>query len=40
VPVRRIEDVLAGGPDEPPTLLLNGRLQWITVPEVWVKPLP
>ena len=44
VPVQRIEDVLAGGPDEAPTLLLNGRLQWITVPEVWryfpEKPLP
>lgn len=35
VPVQRIEDVLGGGPDELPTLLLNGRLQWITVPEVW-----
>jgi len=35
VPVQRIEDVLAGGPSEAPTLLLNGRLQWITVPEVW-----
>jgi Domain of unknown function (DUF4062) len=44
LPAQRIEDVLAGGPDEAPTLLLNGRLQWITVPEVWrffpEKPLP
>jgi Domain of unknown function (DUF4062) len=44
VPVQRIEDVLAGAPDEVPRLLLNGRLQWITVPEVWrffpEKPLP
>jgi len=44
VPLQRIEDVLAGGPDEQPTLLLNGRLQWITVPQVWrffpEKPLP
>ena len=44
VPVQRIEDVLVGGPNETPTLLLNGRLQWITVPEVWrffpEKPFP
>jgi hypothetical protein len=44
VPAQRIEDVLAGGHDEAPTLLLNGRLQWITIPEVWrffpEKPLP
>jgi len=44
VPLQRIEDVLAGGPDEQPTLLLSGRLQWITVPQVWrffpEKPLP
>jgi len=44
VPVQRIEDVLVGGPHEAPTLLLNGRLQWITVPQVWrffpEKPLP
>ncbi len=44
VPVQRVDDVLAGGPDEAPTLLLNGRLQWITEPEVWrffpEKPLP
>jgi len=44
VPAQRIEDVLAGGPLDSPTLLLNGRLQWITVPEVWrffpEKPLP
>ena len=44
VPAQRIEDVLAGGSGEVPTLLLNGRLQWITVPEVWrffpEKPLP
>lgn len=35
VPVQRVEDVLAGGPDDAPTLILNGRLQWINVPEVW-----
>jgi hypothetical protein len=44
VPLQRIEDVLVGGPNEAPTLLLKGRLQWITVPEVWrffpEKPLP
>jgi len=35
LPTQRIEDVLAGGPDEVPTVLVNGRLQWITAPEVW-----
>jgi hypothetical protein len=44
VPSQRIEDVLAGGVDEIPTVVLNGRLQWITVPEIWrffpEKPLP
>lgn len=32
VPAQRIEDVLA---HESPTVLLNGRLQWITAPQVW-----
>jgi hypothetical protein len=44
VPAQRIEDVLAGAPHESPTVLLNGRLQWITAPQVWrffpEKPLP
>ena len=35
VPVQRIEDVLGAALNEPPTVLLNGRLQWITNPEVW-----
>ncbi len=44
VPAQRIEDLLAGGTNEAPTLILNGRLQWITAPEVWrffpERPLP
>jgi hypothetical protein len=44
VPAQRVEDVLAGGSEETPMLLLNGRLQWITVPGIWrffpEKPLP
>jgi hypothetical protein len=44
VPLHRIEDILPGGCDGLPTLLLNGRLQWITAPQVWrffpEKPLP
>jgi hypothetical protein len=44
VPAHRIGDVLGGGPHERPRVLLNGRLQWITVPEVWrffsEKPAP
>ncbi len=35
VPAQRIEDVLGAAPPELPTVLLNGRLQWITVPQVW-----
>jgi hypothetical protein len=35
VPAQRIGDVLAGAPNESPTVLLNGRLQWITAPQVW-----
>ena len=35
VPAQRIEDLLSGGPGESPTVLLNGRLQWITMPPVW-----
>ena len=44
VPAQRIEDVLEAGPHEPPTVLLNGRLQWLTNSEVWKffyeKPAP
>jgi hypothetical protein len=44
VPLHRIEDILPGSHDGLPTLLLNGRLQWITAPQVWrffpEKPLP
>jgi hypothetical protein len=35
VPAQRIEDLLIAGQSESPTLLLNGRLQWITLPAVW-----
>jgi len=44
VPAQRIEDLLGAAPQEPPTVLLDGRLQWITLPEVWrffpEKPTP
>jgi len=44
VPAHRVEDVMHAEPPELPTVLLNGRLQWITIPEVWrfipEKPLP
>jgi hypothetical protein len=44
VPAQRIEDILGAAPQEPPTVLLNGRLQWITLPEIWrffpEKPAP
>ncbi len=35
VPAQRIDDLLGAGPNELPTVLLKGRLQWITLPEVW-----
>lgn len=35
VPVQRIADLLNAGSNELSTVLLNGRLQWITVPQVW-----
>ena len=35
VPAQRIDDILIVGQSEPPTVLLSGRLQWITLPEVW-----
>ena len=35
VPAQRIEDVLEAGPRELPTVLVNGRLQWLTISEVW-----
>jgi hypothetical protein len=44
VPAQRVEDVMHAEPPELPTVLLNGRLQWITIPEVWrffpEKPIP
>ena len=44
VPSQRIQDVLGAAPNESPTVLLGGRLQWITLPEVWrffpEKPAP
>jgi hypothetical protein len=44
VPAQRIEDVLGAAPDEAPTVILNGRLQWVTVAELWnffpEKPAP
>ena len=35
VPAQRVEDLLIGGQNEQPTVLLSGRLQWITLPEIW-----
>jgi hypothetical protein len=35
LPASRIEDILPAAPNESPILLLRGRLQWITIPEVW-----
>jgi hypothetical protein len=44
VPAHRIEDVMHAEPPARPTVLLNGRLQWITIPGIWrffpQKPLP
>ena len=35
VPNSRIDGVLVTGDDEPPTVILEGRLQWITLDERW-----
>jgi hypothetical protein len=35
IPRSRIADVLVIDQHEPPKLLLEGRLQWITIPQVW-----
>jgi hypothetical protein len=35
VSAQRIDDILDAGPNEPPTVRLKGRLQWITLPQVW-----
>jgi len=44
VPAQRIEDLLGAAPQQPPTVILDGRLQWITLPEIWrffpEKPMP
>ena len=44
IPSQRIEDLLGAAPQEPPTVLLDGRLQGITLPEIWrffpEKPAP
>jgi hypothetical protein len=35
VPAERIEDVLETGEHEPPTVQVNGRLQWLTAHQNW-----
>ncbi|HNY42567.1 MAG TPA: DUF4062 domain-containing protein [Bryobacteraceae bacterium] len=35
IPAPRIEDVLDNGADAEPTIVLNGRLQYLTLPRVW-----
>jgi pyrimidine deaminase RibD-like protein len=35
IPVSRVTEILWGDVSEPPTLMLNGRLQWITIPNEW-----
>ena len=35
IPKSRVADLLVTGDDEPPTLILEGRLQWITLQEKW-----
>jgi hypothetical protein len=35
VPAERIESVMNYGPSEAPVVVLNGRLQWLTLPGAW-----
>lgn len=35
LPPSRIAEILSHETNEPPTLVLNGRLQWLTMPEKW-----
>lgn len=35
IPTSRITEILAAEPNEPPVVLLDGRLQWLTLSKVW-----
>ncbi len=35
IPAQRIEDILITGQSDPPKVMLNGRLQWITFERIW-----
>jgi hypothetical protein len=35
IPSQRVSEILSGEPHEPPILLLNGRLQWLTLAREW-----
>ncbi len=35
IPTSRITEILAVEPNEPPVVLLDGRLQWLTLSKVW-----
>jgi hypothetical protein len=35
IPIQRVEDVLDVGDSAPPTVLLNGRLQWLSLLQSW-----
>lgn len=35
IPLSRVTEILWADVNEPPTLILNGRVQWITIPNEW-----
>jgi pyrimidine deaminase RibD-like protein len=35
IPASRVTEILWADVNDPPTLMLNGRLQWITIPNEW-----
>jgi pyrimidine deaminase RibD-like protein len=35
IPIGRVTEILWADVNDPPTLMLNGRLQWITIPNEW-----
>jgi pyrimidine deaminase RibD-like protein len=35
IPLTRVSEILWGFPNELPTLILNGRIQWVTIPMEW-----
>src|SRR5690348_3648486 len=35
IPIGRVTEILWSDVNEPPVLMLNGKLQWITIPNQW-----